>query len=482
MSSSTSSNSHFSWISWQAVRPSSRTTTAALCSRLRHGVIPLILLGALGACGGDGGSFDPNAGAQAKGDGVGVPHTLGGTITGLGSTGLSLKNGTETLSPAPGATGFVFAAPIDDGATYAITITSQPGGFTRCSLSSNATGVIAAADVSNVVVTCAQTSAVVSTIAGGTSPGAANGVGTAASFYFPYGVATDAAGNIYVADAFNHQIRKIGLDGTVTTLAGNGSDGNVDGPAATARFSYPFAVATDSVGNVYVADWGNHAIRKLAPDGSVSTLAGNGTSGTADGTGNAASFSGPLGLAVDSAGTVFVADTNNNLIRKITSSGIVTTLAGSGSQGSTNGTGTVAEFRTPQGVTVDASGTVYVADTGNQQIRRITAAGVVTTLAGNGEAGIGNGAAATASFNSPTGVAIDNGGTLYVADSENHLIRRITADGQVSTLAGSGNAALTDGINAAASFNTPRSLVVGANGSLLIADGRNHSIRRIVSQ
>ncbi len=456
--------------------PSSNTPSARSC------LFVLILLGALSACGGDGGSVDPNASAQSKADGVGVPHTVGGTLTGLGSSGLTLKNGAETLRPVAGASSFVFANAIDDGAAYSVSITSQPGSFSSCSLSSNASGVIAAADVSSIVVTCVQTNAVVSTIAGTGAPGAANGVGAAASFNFPYGVANDGAGNIYVADAFNHQIRKIASNGTVTTLAGNGAEGNVDGPGTSARFSYPFGLAVDSGGNVYVADWGNHNIRKVAPDGRVSTLAGSGTSGSGNGSGPAASFSGPFGVAVDSAGVVYVADTNNNLIRKVTATGTVSTLAGSGAQGADNGSGTVATFRTPQHLAVDAAGTVYVADTGNHQIRRVSAAGAVSTVAGSGESGSENGAAATASFNNPAGIAIDSIGTLYVADSENHLIRRLTSNGQVSTLAGSGNAALTDGINAAASFSSPRSLVVESNGNLLVADGRNHSIRRIISQ
>ncbi len=478
MSYFTSSNSH----PFRIIQPARQNSAKSAGSRLSSSLNALILLGVLSACGGDGGSYDPNGGAQPKVDGVGVSHTVGGTIVGLDSTGLTLRNGTETLSPAPGATGFVFAGAVDDGAAYAVTINSQPAGFTRCSLNNTAAGVITAADVNNIVLTCSQTNAVVSTVAGTGVPGSTNGVGTAAGLHFPYGVARDSAGNIFVADAFNHQIRKIAIDGTVTTLAGNGADGNVDGPSGTARFSYPFGLTVDGNGNLYVADWGNHKIRKITPDGTVSTLAGSGTSGSGDGIGGLASFSGPFGVAADPAGTVYVADTNNNLIRKITSAGVVTTLAGSTTQGSDNGIGAAASFRTPQHLAIDANGTVYVADTGNHQIRRISAAGAVTTMAGDGESGNTNGAAAAARFSGPAGIAVDNSGTVYVADSENHLIRRVTADGQVSRLAGSGTAALTDGINATASFDTPRSLVVEANGNLLVADGRNHSIRRIVSQ
>ncbi len=457
-------------------------TVRATGAVMRQCLLALVLASALGACGGDGGAYDPNANAQSKQDGVGVPHTVGGSIAGLGSSGLTLKNGSETLSPAAGASSFVFATAVDDGAPYTVSINSQPGGFSRCSVSSNGNGVIAAADVTTITVSCAQTDAVVSTVAGSATAGAANGVGSAAGFNFPYGIASDAAGNIYVADAFNHQIRKIAPNGSVTTLAGNGAEGNADGAAGAARFSYPFGLAVDAGGNVYVADWGNHSIRKVAPDGSVTTLAGNGSSGAVNGSGNAASFSGPFGVAVDSAGAVYVADTNNNLIRKISPTGSVSTLAGIGSQGADNGSAAVASFRTPQHLAVDSSGIVFVADTGNHQIRRVSATGEVTTLAGSGEAGNDNGAAAAARFNNPAGIAVDSSGVLFVADSENQLIRRLTVNGQVSTLAGSGSAALSDGTGLAASFNSPRSMVIEANGTLLVADGRNHSIRRIVSQ
>jgi sugar lactone lactonase YvrE len=181
----------------------------------------------------------------------------------------------------------------------------------------------------------------------------------------------------------------------------------------------------DASGTVYVADSGNHLIRKITSAGVVTTLAGTGSPGRANGTGTAASFNYPTRVVLDAGGTLYVSDTLNSLIRKITAAGVVTTLAGSGSTGSTDGTGTAASFGNPQDLAVDASGTVYVSDTGNNLIRKITAAGVVTTLAGSGSAGSTNGTGTAASFSTPSGLTMDASGALYVADFRNNLIRKI---------------------------------------------------------
>jgi len=266
----------------------------------------------------------------------------------------------------------------------------------------------------------------VTTLAGIGSPGYANGTGTAASFNYPTGVAVDGSGNLYVADQHNHLIRKITSAGVVTTLAGIGSQGYANGTGTAASFNYPWGVAVDGSGNLYVADQGNHLIRKITSAGVVTTLAGSGSSGSADGTGTAASFHDPTGVAVDGSGNLYVADKNNHLIRKITSAGVVTTFAGSGSSGSADGTGTAASFYRPDGVVVDGSGNVYVADRNNHLIRKITSAGVVTTLAGSGSAGSADGTGTAASFSYPSGVAVDGSGNVYVGDSDNHLIRKIT--------------------------------------------------------
>ena len=219
---------------------------------------------------------------------------------------------------------------------------------------------------------------------------------------------------MYVADQENHRIRKITTSGVVSTLAGS-TYGYADGTGTSAKFNYPFGVAVDGAGNVYVADQGNHRIRKITTSGVVSTLAGS-TYGYTDGTGTSAQFKYPIGVAVDGAGNVYVADQSNHRIRKITTSGVVSTLAGS-TQGYTDGTGTSAQFSYPRGVAVDGAGNVYVADRYNHRIRKITASGVVSTLAGSSQ-GYTDGTGTSAKFDYPSGVAVDGAGNVYVADSQ----------------------------------------------------------------
>ena len=271
--------------------------------------------------------------------------------------------------------------------------------------------------------------AVVSTLAGSGAfgfNGFADGTGTEAKFHYPSGVAVDSAGTVYVADYNNHRIRKISPSGVVSTLAGSGAFGFADGTGTEAKFDQPTGVAVDSAGNVYVADTWNSRIRKISPSGEVSTLAGSGAFGFADGTGTAAKFNYPFGVAVDSSGNVYVADMWNNRIRKITPSGVVSTLAGSGVFGFADGAGTAAKFNEPTGVAVDSAGNVYVADMGNNRIRKITPSGEVSTLAGSGAFGFADGTGTEAKFHYPFGVAVDSSSNVYVADRENHRIRKIT--------------------------------------------------------
>ena len=222
--------------------------------------------------------------------------------------------------------------------------------------------------------------------------------------------------------------------GLVSTFAGTGRPGEANG-ADTATFNLPLGVAVDGAGNVYVADYSNNLIRKISPAGVASTLAGTGATGADNGAGSIATFNLPEGVAVDAAGNVYVADTYNHLIRKITPDGTVSILAGNGTAGSSNGTGTGASFNSPFGVAVDASGDVYVADSGNNLIRKITPGGAVSVFAGNGVKGAKNANGSAASFNTPSGVAVDKAGNVYVADENNNLIRKITAGGVVSILA-----------------------------------------------
>src|SRR5439155_440578 len=263
----------------------------------------------------------------------------------------------------------------------------------------------------------------------------------------------------------NHTIRKITPAGAVTTLAGSaGQSGAADGAGSAARFYYPEGVAVDGAGNVYVADWGNYTIRKITSAGAVTTLAGSaGQSGTEDGTGTAARFDYPTGVAVDSAGNVYVADSYNNTIRKITPAGAVTTLTGSaGEFGSGDGIGRGARFNDPIGVAVDSAGNVYVADSNNHTIRKVTSAGAAATLAGSaGQMGSGDGTGTAARFNDPTGLAVDSDGNVYVSDTHNYTIRKITPAGVVTTLAGSaGQDGGVDGLGSAAQFDYPFGVAV----------------------
>ncbi len=315
-------------------------------------------------------------------------------------------------------------------------------------------------------------------------PGNFDGTGAAAGFFSPNGVAVDTSGNVYVADSGNHTIRKISEAGAVSTFAGlAGQSGTADGNGAAARLNNPSGIAIDATGNLYVADTGNSTIRKITPTGEVSTFAGSPEAiGGADGTGPAASFDTPWAIATDGT-NVYVSDIAGHTIRKITPSADVSTLAGlHGQPGNVNATGSTARFNSPSGVAVDAAGNVYVADTENHVIRAITSAGSVGTLAGTGMQGFADGSNAAASFTGPSGVAASGSGAglaIYVADGGNSTIRKITA-GTVSTLAGTAQEfGSSDATAGAASFLFPNGLAVDAAGRLLVADTGNNTIRAI---
>ena len=338
----------------------------------------------------------------------------------------------------------------------------------------------------------------VSTLAGNGTPGYSDGDGGpngSAEFHSPNGVAVASTGIVYVADYGNHRVRQIDLLGNVTTLAG-GAQGFADGSGGadgSAQFNGPFgiAMAMDGSGSIYVADTGNNRIRKIDSNGVVTTVAGNGISGDIDGTGGptgSAEFAAPCAVAVDTSGNLYVADRANNRIRLIDRDGNVTTFSGNGSLGSDDGTGGrdgSAQFAQPSGVAVDAAGNVYVADTANVRIRKLDPHGNATTLAGNGQNGYVDGTGGpvgSAEFGLVYSLAVDQHGNVYASDHDHNRVRLVNAAGDVTTLAGNGKQGFADGTGGpegAAEFYGPTGIAVDAAGRIYVADNENSCIRLV---
>ncbi|MFJ4126130.1 RICIN domain-containing protein [[Kitasatospora] papulosa] len=332
------------------------------------------------------------------------------------------------------------------------------------------------------------------TVAGTGSPGREGDGGPAVSAKLnkPLGVVVDAVGTVYFSDYHNHQIRKITTDGKISTVAGDGKGAyrGDNGPAASAQLFHPRELAVDGAGNLYVADGNNHRIRKITPDGAITTVAGtngNGFSGDG-GPATSARLDLPIGVAVDSTGALYIADHRNHRIRKVDTDGKINTIAGHKGAGFT-GDGSPAasaQLSGPHGVTVDSAGNLYIADTGNQRIRKIAPDGTITTVAGSNGYGFkgDDGPATSAQLYTPVRVALDSTGALYIVDSSNHRIRKVAPDGTISTVAGStGKGIAGDGGPAAsAQLQNPYGLAVDCVDTLYIADHANHRIRKVTSQ
>ena len=344
-------------------------------------------------------------------------------------------------------------------------------------------GNVYVADTGNHTIRKVTPDGSVTTLAGtATFRGSVDGRGSAARFYEPRGIAVDSSGNVYVADTGNHVVRRITADGVVSTIAGlPGVSGSADGTGAAARFNFPRGVAVDGSGNIWVTDYENHTIRRISPSGQVLTVAGLvGDFGHTDGTGPSARFGYPSGVTVDGAGNAYVVD---DVVRKITPGGVVTTFAGvKGLIGSADGVGTAAFFFSPEGICADREGNLFVTDTGNHTIRKITPSAVVSTLAGQaGLPGSADGATTTARFNASTAIAVDGAGNLYVADTGNSSVRRVASNGVVSTLSAHGGSGSADGIGDIARFSGPRGLALDGSGNIYVADAFNHTIRKVDS-
>lgn len=319
----------------------------------------------------------------------------------------------------------------------------------------------------------------VTTLAGGTQ-GFAEGTGPDAQFWAPYDLLLDGDDSLLIVDLGNNRLRRLALDTReVTTYAGEGTEAHRDGSLLTAQFRSPTRMARDPVTNdLYVTEYYLDDIRKIAPNGDVTTLCG-GTTGYQDGALSAAKFSSPSGIAIAADRTIYVADTLNHVIRKI-AGGVVTTLAGDGTAGQADGKGTAARFNEPEALALDAAGNLYVAETGNHAIRKVTPDGTVTTLAGQkGQSGHFDGTGSEARFDAPHGLAFDRSGRLFVADCNNGRIRMVEADGTVTTVAGSSFWGTVDGPGPSAQFTWPSGIAVDAAGAIYVSDRDQDVIRKI---
>jgi uncharacterized protein (TIGR03437 family) len=364
------------------------------------------------------------------------------------------------------------------------------GNFTRLA----GIRILATAALIVLPILCEAQSYTITTVAGNDTNGFSGDAGAAISAQLssPVAIAIDKAGPLYIVDQGNNRIRQVSA-GTISTVAGNGTNGYTGdgGKGSSAELSNPAGVAVDSSGTFYIADFTNSLVRKVTSSGTISTVAGNynlGAGYSGDGAAAAnAQLKQPAGVALDAASNLYIADYGNNVIRKVTSGGTITTIAGNGVAGATGdgGPATSASLNGPRGIAIDASGNLYIADTANHRIRKVAADGTISTVAGIGSAGFSGdlGRATGAALNSPRGVAVDAAGNLYIADSLNSRVRKVAANGAITTVAGSGRIGYAGdgGLATSASLFFPSGVALDAAGNVYIADTQNSVVRMIAA-
>ena len=355
----------------------------------------------------------------------------------------------------------------------------------------DSSGALYIADSNNFRVRKVSSAGIITTLAGnGNWPISGDGGPATTAAVRPVGVAVGADGSVYIADQVNQRIRKVSPAGTITTYAGGGASLGDGGPATSANLAFPSAIAIDALGNLYIADLNNQRIRKVLPNGIISTMAGTGVAGLSGDGGPAslAALNFPVGLAVDSFGTLFIADGANGRVRKVSPGGTISTIAGNGTF-KYSGDGRVATGATlnqPVDVATDRAGNVYIADSANNRIRKLSIDGTISTFAGNGIRGFSGdgGNAVDASLNLPTGVAADSAGNIFIADKGNYRLRKVSPGGVITTIAGSGTQGGQQGQGDGgpalqAQLYSPNRVAVDGAGNIFVTDEILGRVRRI---
>ena len=415
------------------------------------------------------------------------PQTVTATVTGLPSVTFTANGTSPALAGGPLITEFAGTDYVFSGAGGPVLNASL--GLIQ-GMRFNAYGNLFIADTGNHMAFKISPDGIVTVVAGRRSRGFSGdgGLAVAAEVDSPIGIALDAAGNVYIADRYNHRVRKVSTTGVITTVAGSGTTGysGDGGPATSAQLNYPASVVLDPAGNLYIADTSNNRIRKVTPGGTITTVAGSGVAGYFGDGGLAtmARLNGPQELLFDGAGNLYIADVSNNRVRKVDPSGVITTVAGTGTSGfaGDGGQAASAQVSAPAGLALDSSGNLYIADQGNNRVRKINTAGIISTFAGTSRGFSGDGGPATsAALNQPGGVIVDSAGNVLVADTYNYRLRKVDGSGTIVTTGGNGMYRYggDSGPALGALLQLPAATAVDSAGNVYIVDTSNHRVRKV---